>query len=163
MRISCGRVKVVAAIILIIAATLFIGVFRPGHYLTVTDCDTGERYARYPMGEGDRFSIEFKHSVNLSPVIDIYEIRDGDIYVEETVYYHFGAGVQTQLNEGETLTYGEDGSMIVGNIHQLRNNVRYIVGTLYDHLLTVGDESVNLSRLCGKNTKVCFNYEFLWF
>lgn len=153
----------VAAIILIIAATLFIGFFSPGHYLTVTDCDTGERYARYPMGEGDRFSIEFKHSVNLSPVIDIYEIRDGDIYVEETVYYHFGAGVQTQLNEGETLTYGDDGSMIVGNIHQLRNNVRYIVGTLYDHVLTVGDEPINLSRLCGKNTKVCFNYEFLWF
>ena len=153
----------VAAIILIIAATLFIGFFRPGHYLTVTDCDTGERYACYPMEEGDRFSIEFKHSVNLSPVIDIYEIRDGNIYVEETVYYHFGAGVQTQLNEGETLSYGEDGSMIVGNIHQLRNNVRYIVGTLYDHMLTVGGEPVNLSQLCGKNTKVCFTYEFLWF
>ena len=139
------------------------GLLRPGYYLTVTDCDTGERYARYPMGEGDRFSIEFKHSVNLSPVVDIYEIQGGDIYVEETVYYHFGAGVQTQLNEGETLTYGEDGSMIVGNIHQLRNDVRYIVGTLYDHLLTVGDEQVNLRQLCGKNTKVCFNYEFLWF
>lgn len=153
----------VAAIILIIAAALFMGLFRPGYYLTVTDCDTGERYARYPMGEGDRFSIEFKHSVNLSPVVDIYEIQGGDIYVEETVYYHFGAGVQTQLNEGETLTYGEDGSMIVGNIHQLRNDVRYIVGTLYDHLLTVGGEQVNLRQLCGKNTKVRFNYEFLWF
>lgn len=153
----------VAAIILIIAATLFLGFFGPEHYLTVKDRDTGELYARYPIGEGDRFSIEFKHSVNLSPVIDIYEIQDGDIYVEETVYYHFGAGVQTQLNEGETLTYGEDGSMIVGNIHQLRNDVQYIVGTLYDHLLTVGDEQINLRQLCGKNTKVRFNYEVLWF
>ncbi len=153
----------VAAIILIIAATLFMGIFWPKHYLTVKDRDTGELYARYPMGEGDRFSIEFKHSVNLSPVIDIYEIQGGDIYVEETVYYHFGAGVQTQLNEGETLSYGEDGSMIVSNIHQQRNNVQYIVGTLYDHILTVNEQQVNLRRLCGKNTKVCFNYEFLWF
>lgn len=163
MRASCRRVKAVAAIILIIAATLFVAVFGPRHYLTVKDRDTGELYARYPMVEGDRFSIEFKHSVNLSPVIDIYEIEGGDIYVEETVYYHFGAGVQTQLNEGETLTYGEDGSMIVGNIHQLRNDVQYIVGTLYDHMLTVGEEQVNLRQLCGKNTKIRFNYEVLWF
>ena len=153
----------VAAIILIIAATLFMGLFIPQHYLTVKDRDTGELYARYPMGEGDRFSIEFKHSVNLSPVIDIYEIQDGNIYVEETVYYHFGAGVQTQLNEGETLTYGEDGAMIVGNIHQNRNDVQYIVGTLYDHILTVDEQQINLRQLCGKNTKIRFNYEFLWF
>ena len=163
MHISCGRVKAVAAIILIIAATLFIAFFHPRNYLTVKDRDTGELYARYPMGEGDRFSIEFKHSVNLSPVIDIYEIQGGNIYVEETVYYHFGAGVQTQLNEGETLTYGEDGSMIVGNIHQNRNDVQYIVGTLYDHILTVDGQQVNLRQLCGKNTKIRFNYEFLWF
>ena len=163
MRISCGRVKVVAAIILIIAATLFLNFFGPDHYLTVKDRDTGELYARYPMEEGDRFSIEFKHSVNLSPVIDIYEIQGGDIYVEETVYYHFGAGVQTQLNEGEKLSYGEDGSMIVSNIHQKRNDVQYIVGTLYDHILTVNGQTVNLRQLCGKNTKVRFNYEVQWF
>ncbi len=163
MRISCGRVKVVAAIILIIAATLFLNFFGPAHYLTVKDRDTGELYARYPMGEGGRFSIEFKHSVNLSPVIDIYEIQDGDIYVEETIYYHFGAGVQTQLNEGETLTYTEDGAMVVGNIHQKRNNMLYIVGTVYDHMLTVNDEVVNLRQLCGRNGNVLFNYEFQWF
>lgn len=162
MRLSCGRVKAVAAIISIIAATLFVSILWPRHYLTVKDRDTGELYARYPMGEGARFSIEFKHSVNLSPVIDIYQIQDGDIYVEETVYYHFGAGVQTQLNEGETLSYGEDGSMIVSNIHQKRNDVQYIVGTLYDHILTVNDQQVNLRQLCGKNTKVRFNYELLW-
>ena len=148
---------------MIIAATLFLNFFGPRHYLTVKDRDTGERYARYPMGEGDRFSIEFKHSVNLSPVIDIYEIQGGDIYVEETVYYHFGAGVQTQLNDGETLSYGEDGSMIVSGIHQKRNDVQYIVGTLYDHILTVDGQSVNLRQLCGKNTKIRFNYEVQWF
>ena len=152
-------VKAVAAIILIIAATLFIAAPRP-YCLTVRDHETGKIYARYPMEEGERFSIAFKHSINLSPVIDVYYIEDGEIYIEETIYYHFGAGVQTQLNEGETLSYGEDGSMIVGNIHQLRSGVVYIVGTLYDHMLTLNDEQqVNLAQLCGKNTKVSFHYE----
>ena len=153
-------VKVAAAIILIIAAVFF---FTPHYFLTVRDRDTGALYDRYPMREGDRFSVGFKHSINLSPVIDIYEIEGTDIYVEETIYYHFGAGVQTQLNEGETLTYGEDGSMIVGNIHQLRNNVGYIVGTVYDHMLTVNGQEINLRQLCGKNTAIRFNYEFQLF
>lgn len=120
-------------------------------------------YGRYPMKEGERFSVEFKHSINLSPVIDVYQIEDGNIYVEETIYYHFGAGVQTELNEGETLSYGEDGSMIVGNIHQLRNNVGYIVGTVYDHLLTVNGREISLRDLCGKNAAVRFNYEWQLF
>ena len=147
-------------IVSIIAAALFIS---PHRFLTVRDRDSREVYARYPLSEGGRFSVTFKHSVNLSPVTDVYVIEGGDIYVEETVYYHFGAGVQTQLNEGETLTYGEDGSMIVGNIHQLRNNVGYIVGTVYDHVLQVNGQEISLRELCGKNTAIRINYEFQLF
>ena len=146
--------------VIIIAAALL---FSPHYFLTLRNRDTGELYGRYPMKEGERFSVEFKHSINLSPVIDVYQIEDGNIYVEETIYYHFGAGVQTELNEGETLSYGEDGSMIVGNIHQLRNNVGYIVGTVYDHLLTVNGREISLRDLCGKNAAVRFNYEWQLF
>ena len=150
-----------AAIILIIAAAVL--AFSPGRCLTVRDRDTGRLFARYPMGEGGRFSVQFKHSVNLSPVIDIYEIEDGEIYVEETVYYHFGAGVQTELNEGEILSYGEDGSMIISNIHQNRTGVNYIVGTVYDHILTVDGQQISLRDMCGRNTAIRFDYEFCLF
>lgn len=156
--LSKKRFKAAAAIVLIIIAAVFL--VRPHYYLTVRNRDTGELYSRYPIQNGDRFSVRFKHSINLSPVIDVYEIEDGNIYVEETIYYHFGAGVQTQLNEGETLSYGDDGSMIVGNIHQPRNNVGYIVGTVYDHVLTVGGEEISLRDLCGRNAPIRFNYEF---
>jgi len=147
-------------IVIIIAAAFLL---TPHHYLTLRDRDTREIYARYPLEEGERFSIGFKHSINLSPVIDIYEIEDGHIYVEQTIYYHFGAGVQTQLNEGETLTYGDDGSMIISNIHQLRDDVGYIVGTVYDHILTVNGQEISLRDLCGRNSAVRFNYESMLF
>lgn len=150
--------RAAAAIILVIAAALF--ALSPGWYLTVRDRDTGQLYARYPMEERERFSVGFKHSVNLSPVIDVYEICDGRIYAEETVYYQFGAGVQTELNPGETLTYGEDGAMIVGNIHQDRTGVCYIVGTIYDHVLTVDGEEISLTGLCGRNAAIRFDYEW---
>ena len=154
-------VKAVAAIILIIAAAAL--ALSPRWCITVRHRDTGHLYARYPMGEGGRFSVQFKHSVNLSPVIDIYEIEGRRIYVEETVYYHFGAGVQTELNEGEVLSYGDDGSMIISNIHQDRTGVNYIVGTVYDHILTVDGQQISLRDLCGRNTAIRFNYEFCLF
>ena len=53
--------------------------------------------------------------------------------------------------------------MIVGNIHQIRNNVGYIVGTVYDHLLTVNGREISLRDLCGKNAAVRFNYEWQLF
>ena len=33
------------------------------------------------------------------------------MYAEETIYYQFGAGVQTEVGEGETMTLGEDGAI----------------------------------------------------
>lgn len=155
-----------AAIILIIAAALTLA-SRSGYYLTVRNRDTHELYARYRMGEGDRFSVTFIHSVNNYPLTDTYEIEDKNIYVEETVYCSFGAGVQTELNPGETLDKVyidrpdyQGWAMVIGNIHQLRNNVGYIVGTVSDHVLTVNGQDVSLRDLCGKNAAVRFNYEF---
>ena len=155
-----------AAIILIIAEALTLA-SRSGYYLTVRNRDTHELYARYRMGEGDRFSVTFIHSVNNYPLTDTYEIEDKNIYVEETVYCSFGAGVQTELNPGETLDKVyidrpdyQGWAMVIGNIHQLRNNVGYIVGTVSDHVLTVNGQDVSLRDLCGKNAAVRFNYEF---
>ena len=80
--------------------------------LVIEDKNTGERYATFRLPKNATFSIEFIHSVNKTPVRDFYEVRgSGDIYVVETHYYSFGAGVQTELNPGETLEYGDDGSM----------------------------------------------------
>ena len=110
MKQQSNRLKKAAAIlILVVAAALLIGIFtRPGS-LVLKNGATGEVYARYPMREGEGFSVGFIHSVNKSPVTDEYEIRDGQITVVRTIDYGFGAGVQTQIEEGQTLTYGEDG------------------------------------------------------
>lgn len=158
-----------AAILLIIAAALLIAT-HAGHYLTLRNRDTGALYARYRMKDGERFSVTFIHSVNNYPLTDTYEIEDGHIYVEETVYCSFGAGVQTELNPGEVLDKVyidrpdyQGWAMVIRNIHQNRDNVGYIVGTVSDHVLSVGGQDVSLRDLCGRNAPVRFNYEFsLW-
>jgi len=149
-----------AAALIVAAAVILIFLIRPSYTLVLSNASTGEKYGRYPMKMGERFSVEFIHSVNKSAVRDYYELREnGEIYVVETHYYGFGAGVQTELNPGETLEYGEDGSMIIKNIDKQIPNLIYVVGTVSDHVLRVNGGEISLRQLCGRNSKVLFTVE----
>lgn len=147
-----------AAVVVIIAASVFT------YYAVTTPCiilrngDSGKIIASYPVRDQDEFSITFVHSVNNSPVTDVYRIMNNRIYVVRTIYYSFGAGVQTELGEGQTLEYGEDGSMIVSGFNQPRDNLSYIVGTVSDHILEINGNTISLRELCGKNATVRFSY-----
>lgn len=141
---------------LIVASSVFLYFAFSSQYILLEDGDTGKVFASYPVSEGDSFSVTFVHSVNNSPVTDVYELRDGSIFVVKTIYYSFGAGVQTQMGEGQTLEYGEDGSMIVSGFEKKMDNLSYIVGTVSDHVLEIGGETISLRELCGRNANVRF-------
>ena len=146
-----------AAILVIAAVALFLlpRLCTPG--LVLTDRDTGRVCARYPLEDGESFSVTFRHSVNKSDVTEIYQRRGKEIWQTGCVYYGFGAGVAEELDPSWTLETGENGEMILGNIEQRMDGLSYIVGTVYDHILRIGDERVVLNELCGKNCKVHFS------
>lgn len=144
-----------AAVSLLAVAALLIGVsFRPR--LLLTNQDTGEVYAYWDAAHTAGFEIEFIHSVNLSPVADIYEIIDNKIILTSTRYSSFGAGVPTTLEEGQSLSYDENNNMIISGYDTEMERVLYVVGTIYDHMLKINGEQLNLTQLCGKNAHVCF-------
>lgn len=152
---------IAAIIFLIIAAILALTAFsHRGYYLTLRNGDTKEVYARYRVAEGDEFSVGFIHSVNKSPLTDVYQIRDHKIRVVRTIYYGFGAGVQTEIEDGQTLTYGENGEMIVSGFDLELPHLSYIVGTVSDHMLTIHGEEISLRQLCGRNSTVEFSCEY---
>ena len=99
------------------------------------------------------FSIKFIHSVNKSPVTDYYKFnKDNEIYVYKTIYYNYGAGVETELENNEVLSYGNDGSMIISNINKKIGTLTYYISDLYDHTLSInGNEEISLWDVCGKN------------
>ena len=146
-----------AAILVIAAVALFLlpRLRTPG--LVLTDRDTGRICARYPLEDGESFSVTFRHSVNKSDVTEIYERRGKEIWLTGCVYYGFGAGVAEELDPSWTLETGENGEMILGNIEQRMGDLTYVVGTVYDHILRIGDERIVLNELCGKNCKVHFS------
>ena len=127
--------------------------------LVLRDGDTKEEYARFPVSAGDEFSVTFIHSVNQYPLTDVYGIRDHKIYVVRTIYNNFGAGVQTEIEEGQKLEYGENGEMIVSGFDREMPWLSYIVGTVSDHILTIHGKEISLRELCSRNSKVEFSCE----
>ncbi len=123
----------------------------------LSDQISGRVYARLPLEEGEEFSVTFRHSVNKSDVTEIYERRGREIWLTGCVYYGFGAGVAEELDPSWTLETGEAGEMILGNIEMRMDDLTYIVGTVYDHILEIGGQRIVLNELCGKNAKVHFS------
>ena len=146
-----------AAILVIAAVALFVlpRFGTPG--LLLTDERTGRVFARLPLEDGESFSVTFRHSVNKSDVTEIYQRRGKEIWQTGCVYYGFGAGVAEELDPSWTLEMGANGEMILGNIEQRMGDLTYVVGTVYDHILRIGDERIVLNELCGKNCKVHFS------
>lgn len=150
------KLAVWVAVTLVVAATFLALLWPRQTRLVLEEPDSGQLYACFPVEEGSRFSITFIHSVNKTPLTDVYEIRQGEIYVTETKYYGFGAGVQTELGEGQTLRYDDDGGMIVSGFNQKMTGMIYVVGMVSDHVLGIGGAEYSLTALCGKGAAVKF-------
>lgn len=147
-----------AAAILVVAAAAVLAVFLLREpKLVLSNDESGKVYARLPLKDGDSFSVTFRHSVNKSDVTEIYQRRGREIWLTGCVYYGFGAGVAEVLEPGWTLENGDNGEMIIGNIEMKMNDLTYIVGTVYDHILEINGERIILNDLCGKNAKVHFS------
>lgn len=146
-----------AAAILAVAAAVLIWLLPRGGSLVLSDQETGRVYARLPLADGESFSVTFRHSVNQSDVTEIYQRRGREIWLTGCVYYHFGAGVAEELDPAWTLTMGDSGEMILGGIEMRMDDLNYIVGTVYDHILELGGERIVLNELCGRNSKVHFS------
>lgn len=152
--------RIVAAVIAFVAVTaaavctaLF---FSKSEILVLYNTQSGQVYKAFRMAEGDEFAVEFIHSVNQSPVKDVFVIRNGQIVVDRTVYSAFGAGVQTEIGDGQTLEYDSEGNMVVSGFNIVFDKVKYIVSTVYDHILYIDGQAVNLTELCGKNAHIAF-------
>lgn len=148
---------IAAAVLMIIitaAAVLISSLFTD--YLVLYNSDTGLRYITEKAEDGLMFSVEFVHSVNQTPVKDTYVIENGQIKAYSTTYRSFGAGVQTALQEGQTMTYDENGNMVITGFDIAYDPLRYIVGTVSDHILCIDGKEISLRDMCGRNARVVF-------
>jgi hypothetical protein len=158
VKISMKALIYLSIALIIIISMLFI---KKSYYLELRS-DENKLYMSKKINLGDEFSVKFIHSVNKSPVIDYYIIKEDGIYVTKTKYYDFGAGVQTQLEEGQKLDYTEDGAMLISGFDKKISNLAYVVGKVSDHELQINNEIYSLRKICGKASYVNFKLIKKW-
>lgn len=146
----------IAAAVLLAAAAIILFIRPHGLRLVLTDAESGKQLLSFPVEPESRFSVTFVHSVNQTPVTDVYELRGTEIYVVETTFYNFGAGMQTEYPPGVTYTYGEDGAITATGYNILCKDLIYCVGKVSDHILNIGGKEYSLRELCGRGTLVRF-------
>ena len=121
--------------------------------LEILDANSGKVYGRWPLEETGEFAIEFIHSVNQSPVREFFGIEDKIIRPKAVRFSSFGAGMQSDLEEGMSIS--RDGeAMVITGFNSSHKELNYIVGTVSDHLLFINGETVSLRDLCGRNAHI---------
>ena len=152
-----SRLKAAAAAILVIAAAIAIIWLTAPQALILQDAQSGKKIAAYALQDGETFSVTFVHSVNQSPVTEVYCAHDGALYVTQCIYSTLGAGVASTLEPGWTLTQNGDGTWTLSGLDTRMNDLVYIVGTVSDHVLRIGTRTISLRTLCGRNAHVRFS------
>ena len=145
-----------AVVMSVIITAAFLIISLSTELLVLYDSDSGKRYITEKAENGLMFSVEFVHSVNQTPVKDTYIIENGKIRAYSTTYRSFGAGVQTALQEGQKMTYDDQGNMVITGFDITYDPLRYIVGTVSDHILEFCGEEISLRDTCGRNARVVF-------
>jgi len=121
--------------------------------LEIRDSESGKVYERLAVDRGGEFAIEFIHSVNQSPVRETFKLEGNNIRPVSVRFYSFGAGMQTSLEEGQTMERDGD-AMVITGFNRTFTGLNYIVGTVSDHLLIVNGDTISLRELCGKNAHI---------
>ena len=126
--------------------------------LVIRDTNSGRVYGKWFLEEPKEFAIEFVHSVNQSPVREFFRYENGRIHLSAVRFFSFGAGMQSDLEEGQTLSRDGD-AMIISGFRTSFKELKFIIGTVSDHLLIINGESKSLRELCGKNAHITIRFE----
>lgn len=124
--------------------------------LVIEDRHTEEVYLEEPLGVDGTFSVSYTHSVNKSEVEEYYCWQDQQIVLYKSRYNNFGAGVATELAQGEELYTDEQGFMVIDRMQVPIDTLAYRIGTISDHVLHIGEKSWHLKTLAPSLTSVVF-------
>lgn len=78
---------------------VLVGMVWPVKTLQITDSETENLYFRLPAREGAVLRLSWIHSVEQTPWVEEYRIKDGRFSLEEVRVKSFGAGVEMDADQ----------------------------------------------------------------
>lgn len=116
--------------------------------LAFYDGETGELAAYVPLKEGEPFSIEYIHSIHLTPVTETYELTEGgEIRQSELEYEEFNVGMPSGAEGAESFEE-RDGKYVITNMDRVFQDISLRTGKVRaNHTLIIGKDTVPLSAI----------------
>ncbi|WP_245608228.1 DUF1850 domain-containing protein [Salinicoccus luteus] len=105
--------------------------------------ETDEVLYSTAVEEGERFSVTYIHSVERSPVTEVFEVRDTAIYTMESHTESFGAGMPYEGEEVEM----KDGKFVIKNINRRVHGgtLRVRPSAVFPHHIRIGEDDITIS------------------
>jgi hypothetical protein len=135
--------------LLLFAALVLVAGLFPVHVLQIEDPRKERVVFVRSLQPGDRFSLMYRHSVELCRVWDYFRI-DGQyrLILDETVFGSSNAGLPSVLGDGERFTRGATASRI-SNMQRILPAVEIWVNRRYENTLEFGGRKIRLPDLAG--------------
>ncbi len=134
---------------LVLAACIFAAPLNAGclnRYLAVAQFPVGGELARIDLDKETLFSLSFIHSVSKTRVVDIYQVREGNIVQTAERFRAHGAGLPSNIDEPGGLAWEHKGEEFI--FHMKRPIPKLVVRTdkNYENRLILGKKTINLNQ-----------------
>lgn len=135
-------------LLLFVAPVLVAGLY-PVHVLQIEEPRKERVVFVRSLQPDDRFSLMYRHSVELCQVWDYFRI-DGEyrIILDETVFGSSNTGLPSVLGVGERFTRGEKSSRI-SNMQRILPAIEIWVKRSYENTLEFDNRKIHLPDLAG--------------
>ncbi|MEI5906567.1 DUF1850 domain-containing protein [Bacillus spongiae] len=133
------RYKLVFSVVIL--TLLFILMFLPFRLVFIMEDSQGKQFAYSPIHVGERFQIEYTHSIHLSQVEEWYKVgKNLNIVQTKLTFEDTAIGMPATAGEGETFTLTEDGQYELSNMSREFPSINMRVGQVKaNHLLHIND------------------------
>jgi hypothetical protein len=135
-------------LILFVALTLVAGLY-PLHVLQIEELRKERVLFVRSLEPGDRFSLMYRHSVELCPVWDHFRV-DGEyrLILDETVFASSNTGLPAVLGKNERFAR-EGAAFRISNMQRILPGIEIWVDHRYENVLEIGGQQVSLPGLAG--------------
>ncbi len=116
---------------------------RSERVLVVADADTGEPILVSPVEDGTEVTLAYTHSVEKTPVHDVYAVDGSELEMTEMRFQSYGAGLPARAN-----VTTENGWFVFDPPGRYER-IYVAPGDVANHELRVGDERYDLVELSG--------------
>ena len=113
----------------------------------VVSGEDGEELLVTPVDDGAEVTVEYTHSVEKTPVSDVYVVEDGRLVMTRMEFSSFGAGLPSTVDVTEV-----DGRYVYHPPERSYDPLRVGTGPVADHDLVVGDQRHDLAGIADGGT-----------